>query len=126
MSNSDQDAELMTADLDHAIDMGEAWLRLQRNGDFKKIITEGYLKNKVLASVSLLGVPQIVDARRRPHVIEDIVSASNLQYYFKVIEHEYQGATQPILSDDEERELAELAAAEQAEGLLQNETRRQR
>ncbi|MCP4487726.1 MAG: hypothetical protein GY820_10480 [Gammaproteobacteria bacterium] len=102
MSNSEQDqAELETASLEHAIGMGEAWKRLQRNGDFKKIIIEGYLKEKVLASVSLLAVPQIKQRGERPEIVEDLISASNLQYFFQIIEHQYEGATQPILSDDE-------------------------
>jgi len=108
MSNSEQDQiELETASLEHAIGMGEAWLRLQRNGDFKKVIMNGYLDEKVKASVSLLAVPQIKDSGRRPEIVEDIIAASNLQFYFKIIEHEYEGAKNPILSDDEE-ELAAL------------------
>jgi hypothetical protein len=118
MSNSEQDQiELETASLEHAIVMGEAWKRLQRNGDFKRIITEGYLKDKVLASVSLLAVPQIKQRGERPEVMEDLVAASNLQYFFKVIEHQYEGAMNPILSDDEEKELADLELAEQADSL---------
>ena len=117
MSNSEQDQnELHTASLDHAISMGEAWLRLQRNGDFKKVITNGYLEEKVLASVSLLAVPQIIDQGRRPNVMEDLVAASNLQYFFKIIEHEYEGAKNPILSDEEEKEMANLAAETEAQG----------
>ena len=116
MSNSEQEQiEFETASLDHAISMGEAWLRLQRNGDFKKVITNGYLKEKVLASVSLLGVPQIKDKGRRPDVMEDLVAASNLAYFFKIIEHEYEGAKNPVLSDDEENELAEAEALEAQE-----------
>jgi hypothetical protein len=113
MSNSEQEQnELLTASLEHAIVMGEAWLRLQKNGDFKKIITNGYLKDKALASVSLLGVPQIKDQNRRGDVIEDLVSISNLQYFFRVIEHEYEGAKNPVYSDEEEAEMS--SAEEQA------------
>jgi len=113
MSNStDVQNELMTASLDHALSMGEAWLRLQRNSDFKKVIMKGYLEGKVLASVSLLAVPQIKDKGLRPGVMEDLVSASNLAYFFKLVEHEYEGAKNPILSDDEEEEMARLAALE--------------
>ncbi len=115
MSNSEQEElELMTVSLDHALSMGEAWSRLQRNGDFKKVITNGYLRDKVLASVSLLGVPQIKDKGRRPDVMEDLVAASNLQFYFKIIEHEYEGAKNPILSDDEEEAQAILDAQSDA------------
>jgi hypothetical protein len=116
MSNPEKnEAELMTASLEHAIDMGEAWLRLQRNGDFKKIIVDGYLKEKVLASHSLLAVPQIKAQGHRQDVIEDLIASSNLKYFFQVIEHEYEGAKNPILSDEEEAELAALAAEAQGE-----------
>lgn len=117
MSNPKDQIELETASLDHAISMGEAWLRLQRNADFKKVILNGYCKEKVLASVSLLAVPQIIDAGRRTYVMEDLVAASNLEYFFKIIEHEYEGAKNPILSDDEEAELAALEAEEAADSL---------
>jgi hypothetical protein len=52
--------------------------------------------------------------------MEDLVASSNLAYFFKVIEHEYEGAKNPILSDDEEEELAQLNAAE-AEAQLTGE-----
>lgn len=111
MSNSEKEQiELETISIEHAITMGEAWNRLQRNGDFKKVIMDGYCKKKAEASVSLLAVPQIKDQGRRPDVVEDLIAISNLQYFFKIIEHEYEGAKNPILSDEEE---AELAAAEQ-------------
>ena len=109
MSNSEQEQiELETRSLEHAVVMGEAWKRLQRNSDFKKVILKGYLEQKALASVSLLAVPQIKEKGHRPDVMEDLVAISNLAYYFKIIEHEYEGATTPILSDDEEAEVARL------------------
>jgi len=118
MSNSEQaEHDLMTASLDHAISMGEAWLRLQKNGDFKKVIMNGYLRDKVLASHSLLAVPQIKDKGRRQDVIEAMIASSNLGYFFKIIEHEYEGAKNPVLSDDEEQEMAKLAAEEAAGAL---------
>lgn len=104
--------ELETVSMDHAIMMGEAYKRLSRNADFKKIIVEGFLKEKVLASVSLLAVPQIKDKGLRPNIMEDIVAASNLQYFLLQVERQYEAATSPILSDEEERELAELEAEE--------------
>ncbi len=124
MSNSEQDseqaaAELETISLEHAVSMGEAWLRLQRNGDFKKVIMNGYLKEKVLASTSLLAIPQIKDKGLRPGVIEDLISASNLQYFFQIIEHQYEGAKNPILSDYEEAELAEIEAQENLDAIAE-------
>jgi hypothetical protein len=49
--------------------------------------------------------------------MEDLVSASNLQYFFRLIEHQYEGASNPIMSDDEEAEFAAMAAAAQNESV---------
>lgn len=112
MSNPEnQAAELETVDQDHHLAMGEALNRLRNNPDFKAVILDGYCKDKALASVSLLGVPQISEQGRRPGVMEDLVSISNLQYFFMQIDNFYEGAKDPVLSDDEE---AALAAAEGA------------
>lgn len=107
MSENQDQIELETIEQEHNLLMGEALERLQKNPDFQKVIMDGYLKDKVLASVSLLSVPQISENGKRPGVMEDLVSASNLQYYFKMIEHFYEGAKNPILSDEEEQELAD-------------------
>lgn len=117
MSNlAKEENELLTASLDHAIGMGEALKRLQRNSDFKKVITNGYLEQKVLASWSLLAVPQIKEKGHRPDIMEDLVASSNLKYFFQIIESEYEGAKNPILSDEEEKELADLAAEAESQG----------
>lgn len=106
MSNQEQaQVELETIEQEHNLIMGEAYLRLQKNPDFQKVIVEGYLKEKVMASVSLLAVPQIMDQGKRPGVFEDIIAASNLSYFFKTVEAFYEGALNPCLSDEEEEEL---------------------
>lgn len=112
MSNPDlQEAiELETIEINHHLDMGEALNRLRSNPDFQKVIMDGYLKDKVLASVSMLAVPAVSDHGKRPGVMEDLISASNLQYFFQMVDNFYEGAKNPVLSDDEE---AELAASEE-------------
>ncbi len=102
MSNQEQ-IELETIDTTHHLLMGEALERLQKNPDFIMIISEGYLRSKVLASVSLLGVPQEKD--RRGGVLEDLVSASNLQYFFSMIKSFHEGCKNPVLTDEEEAEI---------------------
>lgn len=111
MSNQQENSEEMFEmgeELDHHLTMGEAFNRLKNNDDFKKVIMDGYLTNKVLSSVSLLGVPAISEQGRRAGVMEDLVSASNLQYYFSMIEQFYEGAKNPVLSDEEEAERERL------------------
>lgn len=108
--------ELETKSLEEAIVLGEAWQRLKRNGDFKKIITNGYLEKKVLDSVSLLAVPQMRE--HRAGIMEDLICASNLQFFFRWIENQYEAAKNPILSDEEEAELAAAEAAEAESNLV--------
>ena len=99
---------LETIDISHALEMGEALNRLRKNEDFVKVIEEGYLKENVLASWSLLGVPQMQG--NRGGIMEDLVAAANLKYFFAMVDNQYEGATNPILSDEEEAELAALDA----------------
>lgn len=100
-----EEVELETFEIEHHLKMGEALGRLRENKDFQVVITEGYLKDKVLSSVSLLGVPQISENGKRPGVMEDLIAASNLQYFFAMIENFYEGAKNPVLSDDEEEAM---------------------
>jgi hypothetical protein len=121
MSNPEQtqeQIELETIEINHHLEMGEALLRLEQNPDFKKVILDGYFREKALASVSLLAVPQIKQQGQRPDIMEDLVATSNLQYFFQTIHNFYQGAKAPILSDEEEQELqaAEEAANIEAAG----------
>lgn len=104
MSNQDylqEVEEQEMAERNHHIEMGEALARLKNNPDFKMVILDGYLKQEVLNSVSLLSVPQISEQGKRSGVMEDLISASNLQYHFQVIESFYKGAVDPILTDEE-------------------------
>lgn len=100
--------ELETVDIEHHIQMGEAWIRLKNNPDFKKVIMDGYLGEKVEASVSLLAVPQIKDQGKRGDIMEDLISASNLRYFFGMVEKFYESSKDPILSDDEIDELKDI------------------
>jgi hypothetical protein len=102
-----EEIELETITMEHHLKMGEAMDRLRNNPDFQTVILDGYLKDKVLASVSLLAVPQIKDAGKRTDQMEDLISASNLQYFFQMIDNFHEGCKDPILSDDEEQELVD-------------------
>ena len=93
---------LETTDIIHAVDMGESLERLEKNPDFQKIIVEGYLDRKVKASVSLLAVPAISQRGERPAVFEDIIAASNLQYFFHMIATDYASAMQDASGELEE------------------------
>jgi hypothetical protein len=110
-SNMSNQTDLMNEEnieeINHHIEMGEALHRLKENADFKKVILDGYLRDKVLASVSLMAVPQ--KRGNRPEIIEDINSASALQYFFMMIESFYESAKEPFFTDEE---LARIEAEE--------------
>jgi len=106
MSNQEQ-IELETIEVEHHRTMGEALIRLKENEDFKTVIMDGYLGQSVKSSVSLLAVPQIKAQGRRVDIMEDLVAASNLKYFFRMVENFYQGVVNPVLSDEEEAERAE-------------------
>ena len=104
MSNNEEILSV-EGETDHAVKMGEALKRLRENQDFKDLIEEGYLKTKVLASVSLLAVPQIKAQGRRADVMEDIGAASNLQYFLQMVENAYGEIVNPVYSDAEEEQM---------------------
>jgi hypothetical protein len=93
--------------VEHHVVMGKALNALRKNPDFQKVIVDGYLKEKVLASVSMLAVPT---EKGRTGVMEDLISASNLQYFFQMVDQFYEAAVDPVYT---EAELAEIAALEE-------------
>jgi hypothetical protein len=113
MSNQNENVELETTEIEHYVDMGQALDRLRDNPDFKKVIIEGYFRDKAADSVSLLSMPVIKKRGERGDIMEDLVAISNLQFFFMTIDQMHQAAVDPVLSDEEE---AELAAKEESEG----------
>jgi len=112
MSNQNESVELETTEIEHYVDMGQALDRLRNNEDFNKVILDGYFKDKAADSVSLLSLPVIKKRGERGDIMEDLVAISNLQFFFMTIDQMHQAAVEPILSDNEE---AELAAQEESE-----------
>ena len=84
--------ELETVDISYWLDMLNSLERLQNNPDFKKVITNGYMKNKALDSVSMLADPGVKQRDERTDIMEDLVSISNLQYYLFMIKQLGEGA----------------------------------
>lgn len=84
MTNSELDI-LETIDSSYWVLLKESLDRLKQNEDFKKVILEGYLKDKALGGVQALGRPDIKKRGERPDVIEELVAISNLNYYLSMI-----------------------------------------
>lgn len=98
--NPTDTVELETADNQYWVDLYESLGRLYDNDDFKRVILNGYLKDKALESVSLLGVPALKRSGERPDVIEDLVAISNLQYFFQMVKN-FGSAAKEDLENEE-------------------------
>lgn len=105
MSNQEELHTIPTEEAEQAVILGEALKRLKQNPDFKTVIESEYLERNVLSSVSLLAHPKVKKNGERPEVMEDLVAASNLKFFFLMVEQNYRAATSPVLSRKEEEAL---------------------
>ena len=86
MNNLDNtDQVVAVTDNTYWVDMQEALERLHNNEDFKKVILEGYFKDRAVNGVSMLASGHVVDNGLRSQVIEDLIAISRLQDYFLTV-----------------------------------------
>lgn len=88
--------ELEVTDSSYWANKLDALERLEKNPDFQEIILNGYLKEKVLDSMTMLANPSVKQHNQRPDVMEDLVAASNLNYFLFMIKQLGAGARQDI------------------------------
>lgn len=79
------DVELEYTDNTYYADMYLALERLHENEDFKKVILEGYFKDKAVKGVSLLATDHVRANNARGAIMEELVAISALEDYFKTI-----------------------------------------
>ena len=78
--------EILTVENEYWKSMSEALERLKQNDDFKKVILEGYFKDRAINGVSLLAMDRIKQMGVRPDIMESLIAISALQDYFITIE----------------------------------------
>ena len=93
--------DLLTVENQYWTDMYSSLERLKSNDDFKRVILDGYFKDKAINGVSLLATDYVKRGGLRPEVMEQLVAISNLQDYFVTIENL---GTTPELDDEPEGE----------------------
>ena len=86
MSNQTHE-EIASVENDYWVDMAEALLRLESNPDFKKIILEGYFKDRAVNGVSMLCNAEVMRRQQRGNIMETLVAISQLQDYFITIKN---------------------------------------
>ena len=84
-AGSEQELEMI--ENKYWVDMALSLKRLEKNEDFKKVILNGYFKDKAINGVSLLATDYIKQGGFRPDVMEAMVAISQLQDYFKTIKN---------------------------------------
>lgn len=92
---------LETTENQYWVDLNDSLNRLMKNHDFQQVILDGYLKNKSLGAVSMLGRPDIKKRGERPDVIEELVAISNLQQYLFTVIPNLAGSAKVDMEDGE-------------------------
>jgi hypothetical protein len=89
VEKANSEEELMAIENQYWVDMAKALDRLETGNphpdDFKKIISDGYFKDKAVNGVSMLGTEHVRRAGVRPDIMEQLVAISHLQDYFMTI-----------------------------------------
>lgn len=99
LKDTDGNKDLLTVENEYWVNLHEALERLEQNEDFKKVIREGYFKDKAVNGVSLLATDYVKQAGARGDIMEQLVAISQLEDYFNVI---HNLGTIPADADNEE------------------------
>ena len=94
-----------TEDRMYWVQMAESLDRLENNEDFKRVITNGYFKDKAVMGVSLLANDQMKRAGVRPDIMVGLIAISALEDHFKTIRMLGQNDEDDIAEDDVETEV---------------------
>jgi hypothetical protein len=90
------------------VDLGEALVRLRSNRDFRKVITEGYLRDEAVRLVHLKAEPFM--ANKQVEIVRDIDAIGSLHSYLRTLEHSANLGAKAIV--DGESTLEEIRAEE--------------
>ena len=86
MTNQEE-VELEMVETQQWVSRYEALQRLEKNPDFIKVISEGYIRDRSLQGVSMLANEGVKRQGQRPDVMEMLVAVSTLQDYFKMLKN---------------------------------------
>lgn len=85
--NNLSDQQLLVIENQYWVDMWASLQRLKENKDFRRVILEGYFKDKAINGVSLLAQDAIIAGGHRTAVMEDLIAISSLEDFFVTIEN---------------------------------------
>lgn len=77
--------EILMVENEYWASMFEALTRLEANADFKRVVLDGYFKDKAINGVSLLATDHVKRGGFRGDIMEQLVAISHLEDYFITI-----------------------------------------
>lgn len=91
VAGASSEEELLKIENQYWVDLAQALERLETGkphpDDFKKVILEGYFKDKAVNGVSLLATDHVKRAGVRGDIMEQLVAISALEDYFHTIKN---------------------------------------
>lgn len=98
-NNVTGESEILRVENMYWADMAMALERLEKNEDFKRVILDGYFKDKAINGVSMLATDHVKRGGFRGDIMEQLVAISQLEDYFATIKGL---GTMPVEEDGEE------------------------
>lgn len=83
--DSKSDQEILEVENVYWMELCQALERLEKTEDFKKVILDGYFKDKAINGVSMLATDHVKRGGFRGDIMENLVAISQLQDYFMTI-----------------------------------------
>ena len=96
--NNLNDQQILEVENEYWAGMWESLRNLRNSPDFKRVILQGYFRDKAVNGVSLLAQDAVIANGQRSAVMEDLIAISSLEDFFITIEN--LGSVPP--EDDDE------------------------
>lgn len=90
--------DLLLVENQYWVSLAESLERLKQNEDFKRVILDGYFKDKAVNGVSLLATDYVKKGGFRSDIMEQLIAISQLEDYFAMVENL---GTIPDVDDEE-------------------------
>lgn len=83
--NVDTNKELLTVENEYWVNLAQDLEVLHKSPEFKRVILDGYFKDKAINGVSMLATEYVKQTGTRGEIMEQLVAISNLEDYFATI-----------------------------------------
>lgn len=110
MSDQYKEIEVNIREAKKMVELGNALQRLEKNRDFKKLITEGYLREEAVRLVHLKGDPNMQTDEMQTAIEKAMDGITGLTQYCNKLRHQSYLAEKAI--EDNEQALEEMRSEE--------------